>query len=102
MCYLCIAFENNGTLSERLGNGLQNRSKRFDSARYLYKPDDPIRIARLFVLVSLLGRSQSLCFLCRINRRRIFVKWGNKLEWEGLFIFSYNGYFVFCESALVG
>ncbi len=27
----------NGTLAERLGNGLQNRVEQFDSARYLIK-----------------------------------------------------------------
>lgn len=63
MCYLCIAFENNGTLSERLGNGLQNRSKRFDSARYLYKPDNPIRIARLFVFGEFVGQKPKFVFL---------------------------------------
>lgn len=26
----------NGTLADRLGNGLQNRVEQFDSARYLY------------------------------------------------------------------
>ena len=33
--YLCSAKNGNGTLAERLGNGLQNRVEQFDSARYL-------------------------------------------------------------------
>ena len=37
MHYLCTAKQNNGTLAERLGNGLQNRVEQFDSARYLVK-----------------------------------------------------------------
>ena len=36
--YLCSRFENFGTLPERLGIGLQNRGRRFESARYLQKP----------------------------------------------------------------
>lgn len=35
MYYLCIAKTKNGTLADRLGNGLQNRVEQFDSARYL-------------------------------------------------------------------
>lgn len=33
--YLCIAIETDGALSERLGTGLQNHSRRFDSATHL-------------------------------------------------------------------
>ena len=33
--YLCGRFRNYGTLPERLGIGLQNRGRRFESARYL-------------------------------------------------------------------
>ncbi len=33
--YLCKRKTNNGTLAEWLGNGLQNRVQRFESARYL-------------------------------------------------------------------
>lgn len=32
MSYLCSANRNNGRLADRLGNGLQNRAERFDSA----------------------------------------------------------------------
>ena len=35
--YLCSRFENYGTLPERLGIGLQNRGRRFESARYLQR-----------------------------------------------------------------
>ena len=35
MYYLCTAKSEQGTLAERLGNGLQNRVEQFDSARYL-------------------------------------------------------------------
>lgn len=36
--YYTFASEiKNGTLADRLGNGLQNRVEQFDSARYLYK-----------------------------------------------------------------
>ena len=34
LLYLCTRFRN-GTLPERLGIGLQNRGRRFESARYL-------------------------------------------------------------------
>ena len=37
MYYLCTAKSEQGTLAERLGNGLQNRVEQFDSARYLLK-----------------------------------------------------------------
>ena len=37
MYYLCTAKSEQGTLAERLGNGLQNRVEQFDSARYLNK-----------------------------------------------------------------
>ena len=33
MYYLCTAKSEQGTLAERLGNGLQNRVEQFDSAR---------------------------------------------------------------------
>lgn len=33
--YLCSRIKRNGTLADRLGNGLQNRLEQFDSARYL-------------------------------------------------------------------
>lgn len=32
-----VASLTNGVLTERLGNGLQNRVERFDSARHLFK-----------------------------------------------------------------
>ena len=32
MYYLCTAKSEQGTLAERLGNGLQNRVEQFDSA----------------------------------------------------------------------
>lgn len=34
--YLCTRKTHHGTLAERLGNGLQNRGERFNSARYLF------------------------------------------------------------------
>ena len=33
--YLCTRKQEQGTLADRLGNGLQNRVEQFDSARYL-------------------------------------------------------------------
>ena len=35
MLYLCTRKQEQGTLADRLGNGLQNRVEQFDSARYL-------------------------------------------------------------------
>lgn len=35
--YLCIAKLKQGRLADRLGNGLQNRAERFDSATDLKK-----------------------------------------------------------------
>ena len=37
MLYLCTRKQEQGTLADRLGNGLQNRVEQFDSARYLLK-----------------------------------------------------------------
>ena len=34
MLYLCTRKQEQGTLADRLGNGLQNRVEQFDSARY--------------------------------------------------------------------
>ena len=42
MYYLCTAKSEQGTLAERLGNGLQNRVEQFDSARYLIKSRERI------------------------------------------------------------
>ncbi len=38
----------NGTLTEWLGSGLQNRVQQFESARYLYKAEHFLRSAPLF------------------------------------------------------
>ena len=35
LLYLCTRKQEQGTLADRLGNGLQNRVEQFDSARYL-------------------------------------------------------------------
>ena len=35
ICPIFATTKNNGTLADRLGNGLQNRVEQFDSARYL-------------------------------------------------------------------
>lgn len=42
----------NGTLTERLGNGLQNREEQFDSARYLLLKEEMCRpvAAHLFCI----------------------------------------------------
>ena len=37
ICPIFATTKNNGTLADRLGNGLQNRVGQFDSARYLNK-----------------------------------------------------------------
>ena len=46
LLYLCTRFRN-GTLPERLGIGLQNRGRRFESARYLKK--EPLNRVALFL-----------------------------------------------------
>ena len=35
ICPIFVTTKHNGTLADRLGNGLQNRVEQFDSARYL-------------------------------------------------------------------
>lgn len=39
-CYFCTRNVINGALTERLGNGLQNRLQQFESARHLYRKQD--------------------------------------------------------------
>ena len=45
MYYLCIR-KRKGTLAEWLGNGLQNRVRRFESARYLSRNESLNRDSR--------------------------------------------------------
>ena len=45
-------LNNDGVLTERLGNGLQNRVERFDSARHLNKKKEPDRFL-FFVFICL-------------------------------------------------
>ncbi len=51
MYYLCTAKSEQGTLAERLGNGLQNRVEQFDSARYLNNNRESFNFHGLFLCI---------------------------------------------------
>ena len=51
MYYLCTAKSEQGTLAERLGNGLQNRVEQFDSARYLNNNRESFDFHGLFLCI---------------------------------------------------
>ena len=62
----------NGTLTERLGIGLQNRVRRFESARYLQKEIGPEGSIFFWRYSGGLWRNLFLvCFAARLHRRRL-------------------------------
>ena len=64
--YYTFASEiKNGTLADRLGNGLQNRVEQFDSARYLNK-----KSSHWFDCFFLLFTCHSLLIENNVNKRR--------------------------------
>ena len=48
----------NGTLADRLGNGLQNRVEQFDSARYLLKGIIHVNVAFFLYIYDLFGAAE--------------------------------------------
>jgi hypothetical protein len=49
--YLCTRLTANGTLADRLGNGLQNRAEQFDSARYLRVKSQVLNLQGLAIFI---------------------------------------------------